>query len=166
MHFLCAKIINMFKQFQITVFLFLIACSVSAQVESSPTQKLKKMEWLLGNWNRTNTKPDRTAHEHWEKKSDTEWAGVGVNMRGSDTVFVEKLKIVIEKGKLFYVADVPENKKLVYFEITSVKSNGFVCENPQHDFPKKIEYQLEGDKLLATISGGEKKIEYFFVRKK
>ena len=69
------------------------------------------------------------------------------------------------QDKLYYVADVPDNKGLVYFEISEVTKDGFVCENPMHDFPKKLVYQLNGSRLSARISGGDKVIDYLFERK-
>lgn len=140
--------------------------TINAQPVPSPKESLNKMEWLLGTWTRTNVKPGRTAWEQWNKKNESEWTGRGVSMKGADTSFVEDLKIIIEKDKLFYVADIPENKSLVYFEISSVTKDGFVCENPLHDFPKKLVYQLSGSQLSARISGGDKVIDYAFERKK
>jgi hypothetical protein len=138
---------------------------VTAQGETSAATKLHSMEWLLGTWNRTNSKPGRSGIESWTKQTEMKWVGRGVTMKATDTAFVEKISIVIEKGKLFYVADVPENKSVVYFEITSVSKDGFVCENPSHDFPKKIEYKVTGSTLNARISGGDKFIDYVFERK-
>lgn len=148
------------------VFSFVMEAAGAQDKPLSAGEKLKKMEWLLTTWTRTNTKPGKTAHERWLKKSDTEWIGFGVTMQGNDTIFVEKLKIVIENGQLYYVADVPENKKLVYFEMKSVTNLGFVCENPAHDFPKRIEYQRDGSRLKARISAGEKGMDYLFERAK
>ena len=138
---------------------------VSAQNEPSASTKLRSMEWLLGTWNRTNSKPGRSGIESWSKQTELKWVGRGVTMKATDTAFVEKISIVIERGKLFYIADVPENKSLVYFEITSATKEGFVCENPSHDFPKKIEYKINGSILNARISGGDKFIDYVFERK-
>jgi hypothetical protein len=132
-----------------------------AQVSSD----LKKISWLEGKWERTNTKPGKKGFEVWTKVSSTEWRGNGVNLSGTDTTFVEKLKLVVKDGTPYYVADVPENQKQVFFKFTEFTDNGFVCENPQHDFPKKISYQREGDKLKAIISGDGKSIEYHFVRR-
>lgn len=42
--------------------------------------------------------------------------------------------------------------------------DSFVCENPQHDFPKKITYKLTGNHIYTTISGNGKTIPYNFVR--
>ncbi|MEJ0031063.1 MAG: DUF6265 family protein [Bacteroidota bacterium] len=134
-------------------------------VTTGYAQDLAKVEWLNGTWNRTNAKPGRSGSEMWTKNNN-ELIGRGVTMKGVDTAFVEKLKIVAKDGKLFYVADVPENKTTVWFEFTSLTDKGFVCENPKHDFPKKISYSLDGDNLKAVISGDGKEIDYLFVRKK
>lgn len=125
------------------------------------TAEINKLSWLTGTWNRTNLKAGRTAHERWIKE-DQRLQGWGVSMNGRDTTFVEKLKIIEQDMALYYVADVPENKSSVYFKITEISEGGFVCENPDHDFPKKIAYQLEGTKLKATISGNGKSVDYFF----
>lgn len=91
--------------------------------------------------------------------------GKGATLQAADTVFVEKLKIVVKEDTLYYVADVPENKEPVLFKFTEITPTSFVCENPAHDFPKKIAYKLEGTKLTATISAGEKKMDFLFVKK-
>jgi len=124
-----------------------------------------KVEWLVGKWMRTNAKSGRSGVEIWTKKGN-ELVGRGINLRGTDTTFVEKLRIVSKDGKLFYVPDVPENKGEVWFEITSATDNSFVCENPKHDFPKKIAYEVDGRNLKATISGDGKSIDYLFVRER
>jgi len=139
--------------------LLLLAFSVSANAQS-----LKEIEWLTGTWSRTNVKAGRSAHERWVKTPEG-LQGWGVNMNGADTTFVEKLRIVTKDNKLYYVADVPQNKESTYFLITEVTPTSFTGENPQHDFPKKIVYQLEGNKLKATISGNGKSMDYFFERK-
>lgn len=125
-----------------------------------------KLGWLEGTWTRTNiTKPGRSAHERWEKSGEQELRGYGVNLQGPDTVFLEKITILIKDDIIYYVADVPQNQQPVYFKFTEITESGFVCENPDHDFPKKISYQLELDKLKAQISGNGKAIDYWFERK-
>ena len=86
-------------------------------------------------------------------------------MKGNDTAFVEKTKLVIISNLIYYVADVPGNKEPVYFKLTSINDNEFIVENAAHDFPKKITYTRDGSKLKATISGDGKSIDYFFERK-
>ena len=129
------------------------------------TENFKKLNWLVGTWSRTNAKPGRSAHERWEQNSTNELLGFGINLQGKDTTFIEKLRIIIKDNSVVYVADVPENQKLVYFKLIEISESGFICENPDHDFPKKISYQLEGKKLKAQISGDGKVIDYFFEKK-
>ena len=149
-----------------TLLLILISATTCfAQTHSPQSTDFKKLEWLSGTWNRTNiSKPGRTAHERWEKVAEQELRGYGVTMHGNDTAFVEKIKIVVKDKNIYYVADVPENKEPVYFKIVELTSTGFVCENPNHDFPKKISYQVNDTHLKAQISGDGKSIDYLFTR--
>ncbi|MEQ8361234.1 MAG: DUF6265 family protein [Cyclobacteriaceae bacterium] len=138
----------------------LLACSASSSLQDD----FIKINWLKGYWERVNAKEGRSAHERWEEVSDQELKGWGVSMRGSDTAFMEVLRIVVKDGALHYVADVPENPNPVFFKFTSIDETGFICENPVHDFPKKIEYQLRGDTLKAITSGDGKELVFDFVK--
>ncbi len=128
------------------------------------TTDFNKLKWMMGTWTRTDSEPGQTGIESWQKISPHEFQGSGVTMKGADTLFIEKLKIEIRDNSIYYVSDVPENPKPVSFALTEITESGFVCENPQHDFPKKISYQLSGESLKATISGNGKSIDYFFVK--
>ena len=124
-----------------------------------------KLNWLQGEWNRTNAKPGRSGHERWIKIADKELKGWGITMKGTDTAFVEKLRLVVKDNLIFYVAETTENKEPVYFTLTSLTGNSFECENPKHDFPKKITYRHEGNTIKATISGNGKSVDYIFEKK-
>jgi hypothetical protein len=86
-------------------------------------------------------------------------------MKGNDTAFVEKTKLIIKDNSIYYVADVPGNEEPVYFKLTAITDQSFTCQNSQHDFPKKIIYIMQGSVLKATISGNGNSIEYLFKRK-
>jgi hypothetical protein len=144
------------------ILLTLIGPFACAQKSEPTAKQLNSLYWLVGTWNRTNTKPGRSATEYWEKTPANELTGKGITLRGQDTVFVEKFSLIAKDNALFYVADVPENKKAIYFKVTEASSTGFVCENPEHDFPKKITYELTGNKLKAQISGDGKAIDFLF----
>lgn len=124
----------------------------------------KKLEWLLGKWKRTNGKSGQITTEEWVKESAFKLKGTGVMTRGTDTVFVEKMTLLIKDNAIFYVADVKENNGLVYFKLTAIDTSGFTCENAAHDFPKKIIYKRSDKELRAAISGNGKSIGYTFVR--
>jgi Domain of unknown function (DUF6265) len=153
------------KNLWLSIALFFSASMVNGQQVSRTTlNNLAKLSWLTGTWTRTNNEMDRTGMERWQKSSSMELRGIGVSIKGKDTLFVEKLRILVRQNDLFYVADVPENQMPVYFKLTEVTDTGFICENPEHNFPKRISYQLDGDKLKATISGDGKAVDYLFVK--
>jgi hypothetical protein len=145
-------------------FLILPPLCIQAQTVPSAEKDFGKLSWLEGTWIRTNAKPGRSGSERWIRSQANELTGWGVNMKGADTSFVEKLKIVIKAGAIYYVSDVPENPMPVDFKITSINETSFVCENPNHDFPKMIAYYKDGNNLRAVISGEGKSMEYLFKR--
>jgi len=134
----------------------------SQNVSKEIAGNFKKLKWLEGTWLRADSKAGQSGHERWLRSSPYEIRGYGVTMKGQDTLFVEKLRILVKDDNLYYVADVPENQTPVYFKLIEISNAGFVCENPDHDFPKKIAYQLEGSNLKATISGNGKSMDYLF----
>lgn len=145
---------------------FCIESALHQALNVDEEKKFKKIEWLVGTWHRINGKTERSGIEIWKKISNTELHGRGIALKGNDTTFVERLKIVVKERDLYYVADVPENKGLVYFKFTQITDQGFTCENPDHDFPKKIQYELAGTQLKANISGNGNVIEYLFEKQK
>jgi hypothetical protein len=142
--------------------LFLIFVCADNFAQQDQKADFEKLRWVEGVWIRTNTKAGRIAHERWMTNGDNELIGFGVTMKGTDTLFFEKMKIVSRKDGIFYVADVPENKAPIDFRITEISINGFTCENPEHDFPKKITYQKDGSKMRANTSGNGKSIDFLF----
>ena len=63
----------------------------------------------------------------------------------------EYLRIVERDGSLVYIAQ-PGGKTATEFVLTEISPTRAVFENPRHDYPKRITYELsaEGD-LSATI---------------
>jgi hypothetical protein len=150
------------------IFLLTICVSLLEIGYSQPEKvadDFRKLGWLSGTWVRTNAQTNEIGNERWVKMSGSEWQGFGLTMKGQDTVSLERLKLIIKDDAIYYVADVPENKQPVYFKLTEVSDNRFVVENPEHEFPKKISYQKDGDKLRATLFDDTKSVDYFFQRK-
>lgn len=158
----------MLKTSLVTLFLSLTVLLNAQESPSKTTRKqFKELEWITGQWNRTNVRAGRLATETWKKASKTSYNGIGVTVEGNDTTFVEKLSIEIKGDKIYYIADVSQNQEPTYFEITEITEKGFVSRNPDHDFPKMISYSLKGDELTAVISdGGDKKMGFTFKRNK
>ena len=141
--------------------LFLVQVS---NAQESNKQKFKKLEWLTGKWIRTNPGAGQSGYETWDKVSDLKLSGKGVTLKGKEVIFTENLELIVKGTDIFYVVSLSDEKKPVYFKLTALDKNGFTCENPEHDFPKKITYSRSGNNVKAVISGNGKSIDYVFVR--
>jgi hypothetical protein len=149
-----------------SITLVLLSFICSAQNKDGINAEFEKLYWLNGIWNQTNiTKPGKALVEQWNKSGDYEMRGQATTTQNGDTVYVERITLLTKDSYIYYVADVPQNKQPIYFKLTSITATGFVCENPEHDFPKKISYELTGNQLKATISGNGKYIDYLYLKK-
>jgi hypothetical protein len=68
-------------------------CGLFAQDQGN---SLRELDWILGTWTRQNSKPGQVQHETWWKISEQHYQGIGMVTAGSDTVFVEKLEIIMQ----------------------------------------------------------------------
>lgn len=132
--------------------------------QESNKQKFKKLEWLMGKWIRTNTEVGQSGYETWAKVSDLKLRGKGVTFKGKEVIFVENLEFIVKGADIFYTVVVTGEKKPVYFKMTELSNDGFTCENPEHDFPKKITYTRNGNNIKAVISGNGQSVDYIFKR--
>lgn len=129
--------------------------------QESATTDLDQLMWLCKKWQRSTMKPGRTAFESWVKEGDS-LKGIGLTLQGSDTVFVEHLSISYRDGALYYISDVTHNPAPVHFKLEITGPESFISKNPEHDFPKQIQYESDGEYMTATISGNGKKIPFRF----
>ncbi len=148
------------------ILLFVLVCrQVFGQPGAATAADFQQLKWLRGEWIRVNAQPGNNDHERWTIVSSGRLDGWGISMRGTDTSFAEKLTLLIKDNSVFYIADTPDNKDPVYFKLTRLTKNSFVCQNPAHDFPKQIKYYHKGNTMKATISGNGKTIVYNFTRR-
>ena len=133
----------------------LISCN------SKDTPSDFNLDWLQGDWQRMNDKEGKQTFEHWKKISNHEYVGLGFTLQNKDTIFKENMRLLpIEGVWNLEVTGVNENPTLFYF--SNQTKNSFVCENPNNEFPKKIEYQLLDKKLKAKVSAGEMEVAFDF----
>lgn len=147
------------KYFSI-ILLVLITSSCNQSTKPLPENNL---DWLLGTWNRTNDQEGQKTYEHWVRKSNTVLEGIGYTMVEKDTVSKEYMKIAPKNGALNFEVIVGTDKP-VNFAFTSQTKGKFICENKENDFPKKIEYFMEGEQLKAIISNEEITFPFIFER--
>ena len=128
------------------------------------TEKSENFDWLLGKWKRLNEEEGKETFENWEKVKETEYSGIGFTMQNGDTIKQEKIRLNKTNGKWNLTVKVPEESESITFYGTNHNENKFTCENTEIDFPNKIKYWKNGNKINAMVSGGEMKISFEFER--
>lgn len=125
--------------------------------------QLKEFSWLAGTWKLER----RNTFEVWCANDETQTlSGRSFQVEGSDTTITETISLKFLNDSYHYIPDLAGNQPPVDFIITNFDENGFVAENPQHDFPKVIRYRFfqKGgmEQIEATISGNGKVISFLF----
>ncbi|HTH30395.1 MAG TPA: DUF6265 family protein [Lacibacter sp.] len=159
------------KKNSIAFFLFITVCSFATET-AELNKSMKSFHWLKGSWQMQTKRGIIT--EKWAVANDSTLAGES-SMTGADgtDIPLEKIQLAFRNGNYFYIPTVKNQngEQPVEFKITSHSETGFVAENPQHDFPKRISYTLVSkDSIHAVIDDGAvtavKKTDYYYSRKK
>lgn len=128
-------------------------------------QELSAAGFLAGNWLETGAHGE--TQEMWTSPRGELMAAVNTARRGTRTSF-EFLRIERRDGKLVYLASPGGRMPPTAFPLKEHGSGHLLFENPQHDFPSRIQYRLDGDTLVAriegTLGGKDRSMEWRFRR--
>jgi len=109
--------------------------------------------------------------ESWKKTGTKALTGKGFRIAGKDTTVEENTVITMKDGGLVYIATVAgQNEgKSIPFKLLSVHNGIYQFNNPTHDYPQTVGYQLVGkDSLNAWIDGinkgAKKRIDFHYKR--
>lgn len=109
------------------------------------------LAWLAGAWVGTRSSGS-SIEERWSPPLGGAMLAVSrtVNTSGKMNAF-EYLRIVERDGGLVYIAQ-PGGAKATEFVLTELTAKRAVFENPRHDYPNRIVYELSAEgRLSATI---------------
>ena len=111
------------------------------------------MAWLAGAWVGTRGEGGATSiEERWSPPLGGAMLGVSRTVsRGSMRAF-EFLRIVERDGGLVYIAQ-PGGAAPTEFVLTELTTTRAVFDNPRHDYPKRIVYELSAEGGLSTWIG-------------
>ena len=140
----------------------LLWCSTA---QAQTCQSLDELNWLVGEWKAETETALIT--ETWEQTSTLNFEGRGLQVSKSDaSISRELLRLLSMNNQIFYLAKVDENSLPIPFQLVRCVDNHLIFLNPQHDFPKRIEYQLlEEDSLKVTVGdGGSRYFELDFIK--
>lgn len=124
----------------------LVAASVAGAA------RVADLSWLSGCW--ASAGQDEGSGEVWMKPSGGSLFGVSRVVRGPKTVAWEFMRIVeTEDGGVDFIAS-PSGQAAARFRLVEMSPERVVFENPEHDFPQRVIYQLlDDDRLLGRIEG-------------
>ena len=125
-------------------------------------EKSENFDWLLGKWKRLKEEEGKETFENWNKINETEYSGIGFTMQNGDTIKQEKIRFTKTSGKWNLTVKVPEESESITFNGISHNETEFTCENNENDFPNKIKYWKNGNRINAMVSGGEMEIPFEF----
>ncbi|MBM0107692.1 hypothetical protein JM946_23355 [Steroidobacter sp. S1-65] len=110
------------------------------------------LAWLAGCWQAE--WGEAGTGEHWLPPAGGTMLGVSRTVKNGKTVEFEFMQLRVNtQGKLVYIA-LPSGQKETTFVASAVGDRSVTFENPQHDFPQKVTYQLQSDdQLIARIEG-------------
>jgi hypothetical protein len=113
------------------------------------------IDWLTGCWRMER----ETGHyeEVWLAPTTDGTLGVSREVRAGRTVSYEHLRLELrENGVIAYVAK-PSGQAQAEFLMTTHAPGLLAFENPQHDFPRRIEYRyVDANAITATLQGPSK----------
>ena len=128
-------------------------------------QGIQRVAWLQGCWELATA--DRVVEEQWMAPRGASMMGMSRTVRGGKLVAYEMVLIREDMPALVYEAH-PSGQPVAVFRSTALSEAQIVFENPSHDFPQQIGYELKGDGLLAwtagTQNGKSRRVEFPYKR--
>jgi len=117
---------------------------------ANPAAKVDDLAWMAGQWSREDGA--RWTEESWTSPRGGVMLGHSRSGRGADLREFEFLRIAAgEDGTPAYIAQ-PGGGAPVAFRLVQHDAASATFENPAHDYPQRIGYVREGDRMIATIS--------------
>ncbi len=139
-------------------FLALLFVTATAFIQSHhfKNEVFERLYKLEGKWIMKTKKG--AVGEEWTKVNKDYLQNRGYMIRGNDTIVTERVALTNTGTGIFYTSTVADqnDQKPVAFRLTSSENDVFVFENAQHDYPKRISYQMiNKDSLNAWIDDGK-----------
>ncbi len=128
----------------------------------APPRFVAQLAWMTGDWR--SIEGDTLQEERWGEPLGGLMIGTGRTLIGSRARFFEYLRIEDRPDGLVYVAS-PLGRDSTDFTLTDGGPRRARFENPTHDWPTAIEYELRDDgRLTARVAGPGKTEEYVWDR--
>ena len=111
---------------------------------------VQQLDWISGHW--CSSSNDEKTEEIWLPAHGGVMLGMSRTLAGDRTSGFEYMRIVMADQRPAFIAQ-PGGRPPVTFLSTDGDGTWVRFENPEHDFPQRIEYRRRGDTLDARIAG-------------
>jgi hypothetical protein len=124
------------------------------KVSQEAPPQLDELAWLSGTW--VNESEKRFVQEVWLEPLGGAMLGLhhDVDLEQDRTRSFEYLRVIQTGEDIYYVAS-PNGEGTTAFRMVELEPTRVVFANPEHDFPKRIGYRMEGEVLIAWIEGDD-----------
>ena len=149
-------------------FLFSIPALSQSADNSTANAKVEDLAWLSGCWEMKDATKQLFIVEQWMAPDGGAMLGMSRTVRAGKMTGYEFLRIVRDDVSVKYVSRPSQNSTDTEFRLVKSSTHEVIFENLQHDFPQRILYRRDADKLNARIegpSGGKTRgIDFPYVR--
>jgi hypothetical protein len=115
--------------------------------------RIGELSWLSGAWVGTRGTAGTTSiEERWSPPLGGAMLGLSRTVSREQMSAFEYLRIVERDGGLVYIAQ-PNGAAPTEFVLTELTSTRAVFDNPRHDYPKRIVYELSAERGLNVSIG-------------
>lgn len=141
-----------------TLLAALLAMSTAQAAEKTApppetVDKLAWLAWLAGCWNVDGTEPG--SGEQWSTAAGGTLLGTSRTVKGGRTTAFEFVQIrLTEPGQLAYIVQPSGQPPVIFNLLRQDKPDEFIFANLDNDFPSRIIYRHDSERILhASITG-------------
>lgn len=140
---------------RLRVILLCLLLSQALVLAEEKAFSINDLAWLKGCWSLNRNGRETT--EHWLKPAGGTMLGISRTIADGKTVEFEFTRIQQEtSGEILFIAK-PSGQPEAIFKLIKGNAHEVIFENPQHDFPQRVIYRLQGEgSLLGRIEGVSK----------
>ncbi len=110
---------------------------------------------MAGCWEQKNEAKKLLISEMWMSPAGSSMLGMGRTVKNGKTTGWEYMRIEQRDDGIYFVSKPKENSEDTAFKLKSLTAAGTVFENKDHDFPQRVIYKIQGDKMIARIEGND-----------
>lgn len=130
----------------------LLCIGLSIPGARSEDSTLEELGWMVGSW--AGAERGIEMEELWTAPRGGAMLGLHRDVFPNGKMFFEYLRIESGPQGITYLAS-PRGAAPTPFHLVRIEGKKAVFENPEHDWPKRITYALEGGALCSYVEGDE-----------